>query len=699
MTAYRYNSIKQFGTTCLALTVLSLSGCGKQEGEGSVATTTAPVAAQQAELGDWGVQTQYLSSTVKPGDDFFAYVNEGWLNTADFPPGVPRIDSFIELSLKAEADIREIIADATANPQSHNQAMIAALYASYMDVDKLDALGIQPIETKLAAIFAADNHQALTGLMQQPGYTGLVDLGVNIDTRDPSRYILVLHQGGLGLPSREYYLMDAAPYPGHREAYVAYMADVFTLAGRDDLVSQAPAILELETTLAKAHWSNADTRDPVRMAHYMTLSALVDYAPGLDWLGMLNSMGAGLSSDTTIVANTDTALKETAVLFEQTSVAVLQAYMAFHLLDDAAEMMGREWQERHFAFHGARLQGLKAQRSRDENAITLLNGVLGEVVGQEYVARHFPPEYRQTLMTYIGYLREAFGERIESLGWMDDATRSEALKKLSMLNAEIGYPSRWHDYSALDLKADDLLGNIEQVQRWAMHDALAKLDEPVRDWEWGNNPQEINAYYSPAENKVVFLAAILQPPFFDPAADFAVNFGAILGVIGHETSHGFDDQGSQYDGTGRLRDWWTEASRKEFTQRADRLAGQYDRYEPLPGAHVNGRLTLGENIADLGGVSVAYHALQKYMHDHYPDGAPEIDGFTAEQRFFLAWAQMWRGKRTDDYARELLLRDPHSPSRYRANGTVRNMDAWYDAFEVGPKAALYLPKEERITTW
>lgn len=683
-----FKAVRGIAASLLSLALMSAAGCGKQEG-----------ADQKPELGAWGVEIRYLSSTVRPGDDFFTYVNEGWLNTAEFPPGVPRIDSFVELGLKAEADIREIIADASANPESPHQAMIAALYASYMDVEKLDALGIQPIQPALDAIFSALDHQALTLLMQQPGYTGLVDLGVNIDTRDPSRYIVLLHQGGLGLPSREYYLLDEAPYPGHREAYAAYMADLFTMAGLGEQVTSVPAILALETALAEAHWSNADKRDPVRMAHYMTLSELGDYAPGLDWLGMLNSLGADRSSNTTIVANTDTALKATAALFRDTPLATLKSYMAFHALDNAAEAMGTEWQERHFDFYGARLQGLQQQRSREENAITLLNTVLGEVVGQEYVARHFPPEYRDTLMTYIGYLHDAFRERIEALGWMDEATRAEALKKLAMLNSEIGYPTRWHDYSALDLKSDDLMGNIMQVRRWAMQDAIAKMDEPVRDWEWGYDPQQINAYYSPAQNEIVFLAAILQPPFFDPAADFAVNFGAILGVIGHETSHGFDDQGSQYDGTGRLRNWWTDASGKEFRKRADALAAQYDSYEPLPGAHVNGKLTLGENIADLGGMSVAYHALQKYIRDHYPDGAPEIDGFTAEQRFFLAWAQMWRGKRTDDYARELLLRDPHSPGRYRANGTVRNLDAWYEAFDVGPEAALYLPEKERITTW
>lgn len=653
----------------------------------------------KAEIGDWGIATDYLSATVKPGDDFFTYVNEGWLKQAKFPPGVPRIDSFMELSLQAEADIREIIADASANPTNPNQTYIAALYQSYMDVKGLEARGIQPIQSTLNAIFSAQTHRDIVLMMQQPGFTAVVDLGVNIDTREPSRYVLGFGQGGLGLPSREYYLMEEAPYPLHREAYASYMEDLLTMAGLSDSIKHIPAVIEFETSLAEAHWSNADMRDPVRMTHYMTLDELAGYAPGIDWLAMLTQLGAQLTPDTTVVAYTDSALQASAALFRETPIEVIKAYTAFHLLDNTAELLGRQWQERHFAFHGARLQGLQERRTREEEAITLLNDVLGDVVGQEYVSRHFPPEYRDTLMTYIGYLKEAFADRLEHLRWMDDATRAQALKKLSMLNAEIGYPSQWHDYSSLTLTPDDLVGNIERIHRWQMDDSFAKLKGPVREWEWGNDPQQVNAYYSPPENEIVFLAAILQPPFFDPEADFAVNFGAILGVIGHEMSHGFDDQGSQYDGTGRLRNWWTQQSRQQFKQRGDRLAAQYDGYEPIPGAHVNGRLTLGENIADLGGVSVAYHALQKYIKDHYPSGAPVIDGFTAEQRFFLAWGQMWRSKRTEDYARELLLSDPHSPGRFRANGTVRNLDAWYDAFSVGSDDALYLPKDQRITTW
>ncbi|MFP6846263.1 MAG: M13 family metallopeptidase [Thalassolituus sp.] len=690
--AIRAKSLSLFIPLIGAISV-GLTGCEKESAE----TTTA--IESKAELGHWGVETKYISSTVKPGDDFFTYVNEGWLESAEFPPGVPRIDSFVELTLKAESDIREIIADASANAETSNQSMIAAMYASYMDVERLNELGISPLQGRLSDIIKAQDHDALVRLMQRPGYTGVVGMGVVIDTRDPSRYIMALQQGGLALPSREYYLTEGEPYSQHRAAYKQYISDLFSMADLNDWLEQVPAIIKFETALAEAHWSNAEMRDPVRMSHYMTMAELGNYAPGIDWLEMTDVLEAGLTADTTVLAGTDSALKKTAAIYRDTPLEVIKAYMVFHLLNGSADLLGEEWKNRKFAFYGTRLQGLKEQRSREKDAINLLNASLGEVVGKEYVAKHFPPQYREVLMTYISYLRDAFRERLTALEWMDEATRKEAIKKLSMLHAEIGYPTRWHDYSALRLKADDLIGNIQQIEQWVTTDAVKKLNEPVRDWEWGADPQEINAYYSASRNEIVFLAAILQPPFFDPAADFAVNFGAILGVIGHETSHGFDDQGSQYDGTGLLRNWWSEASRKEFNKRGDQLVAQFDSYEPIPGAHVNGRLTLGENIADLGGVSVAYHALQKYIADHYPDGAPELDGFTAEQRFFLAWAQMWRGKRTEDYARELLLRDPHSPSRYRANGTVRNLDAWYEAFNVGPEADLFLPKDQRITTW
>lgn len=681
----------------LSISLVSLSllgGCDRADEVGEPAPQGSGAA-----IGEWGIETEYLSQNVKPGDDFFTFVNEGWLQSAEFPPGVPRIDSFIEAALNAEKKVGKIINQALTAPKNSNQQLIAALYKSYMDVKTLDALGVSPLQPKINAVLVTTTHDDIVLLMQQVGFTAVVDFGVEIDTRNPSRYILALGQGGLGLPSREYYIADDAPYPAHRSAYATYMKDLFTMAGLQAQVAHIPEIISLETSLAKVHWSNAQMRDPVRMTHYMTLGELHAYAPGINWLAMVNELGAELGSEDTVVTYTDSALKASAALFAKTPLEVMQAYLAFHLLDSYAELLSARWQDRHFEFHGRQLQGLAEQRSQKEQAIALLNDSLGEIVGQEYVREYFPPEYRDTLMTYIGYLKEAFKERIRGLRWMDESTRAEALVKLSNLKAEIGYPSRWHDYSSLDLKDKDLIGNINQIQQWKLQDSIAKLKEPVRDWEWGNNPQEINAYYSPPENKIVFLAAILQPPFYDPNADFAVNFGAILGVIGHETSHGFDDQGSQYDESGRLRNWWTDASRQVFNQRGDALAAQYDQYEPIAGAHINGRLTLGENIADLGGVSVAYHAMQKYINENYPEGAPVIDGFTAEQRFFLAWAQMWRSKRTEDFARELLLRDPHSPGRFRANGTVRNLDAWYKAFDVGPEHSLYLPPDQRITTW
>lgn len=683
----------------MLLLLLLTAACDNRSTISSDSDTTVLSDNQSAELGAWGVETDYFSSMLSPGDDFFTYVNEGWLATVDFPPGLPRIDSFIALSLQAEADIREIIAEASTDPQNDNQRFIAAFHDSYMNTEKLDTLGLQPVQSKLDAIVTAQDRNDLTRLMQDAGYTSIIGLGVDIDTNDPSRYILSFHQSGLGLPSREYYLLDDAPYPDHRVAYSTYMSDLFTMAGMHDQLALVPEILNLEFALANAHWSNADMRDPVRMTHYMTLAELAAFAPGIDWLDMINSLGGELTAESVIVANTDTALSATAALYSNTSLETLKAYMAFHVLDNYAEYLGEQWKNRHFAFYGTQLNGLAQQRSREEDAINKLNLYLGEIVGEEYVRRHFPPEYRESLMTYIDYLKEAFRERLEILPWMDVATRTEALAKLELLNAEIGYPRRWHDYSSLTLVPDDLVGNIDQIMDWTTRDAIAKLNEPQRDWEWGNNPQEINAYYSPARNQVVFLAGILRAPFFDPAADFAVNFGSILGVIGHEVSHGFDDQGSQYDGTGRLRDWWSAASRQEFQTRAQRLAAQYDAYEPVPGAHVNGRLTLGENIGDLGGISVAFHAMQKYISEQYPNGAPLVDGYTAEQRFFLAWAQMWRGKRTEDYARQLLLIDPHSPSMYRANGIVRNLDAWYEAFDIDSTAALYLSPEERITIW
>jgi len=694
-------SANYLGLLALLTTLFS---CSETEMSAPAVTNNETPSADQnpiseAVIGDWGVALDSLSETVNPGDDFFQYVNEGWLETAEYPSGVPRIDSFTELAVQAESDIKAIVNEAVTSPDNFNLQLISSFYESYMDVETLDALDLQPLQPKLEALFSVQNHQELIRIMQLTGFTAPVNFGVDIDTADPSSYILKVAQGGLGLPSREYYLLEESPYPEHRSAYQAYIEDLFTMADMNEQLPYVADIVSFETALAESHWSNAEMRDPVSMTRYVTISELQEYAPGMDWLEMLNSVGFNLAPDTTLVLNTDTAVADAAQLFANTSLDVLKAYMVFHLLDTHASLMGEQWSDRQFAFRGTQLQGLNEQRSREDNAVMLLNRHLGEVVGEEYVSRHFPPSYREVLMTYIDYLKDAFAQRFETRDWMDEETKAQALNKLSMLNAEIGYPTQWHDFSSLQLSSDTLIGNVWEINEWHLADTVSQLDEPVRQWEWGNNPQEINAYYSPAQNEIVFLAAILQPPFFDPNADFAVNFGSILGVIGHETSHGFDDQGSQYDGIGRLRNWWSEESAEEFKRRGDLLVAQFDSYEPLPGAHVNGRLTLGENMADLGGISVAHHALMNYIADQYPDGAPVLDGYTAEQRFFLAWAQMWRGKRTEGYARELLLRDPHSPSQYRANGTVRNLDAWYDAFDIGQDADLYLPPEERVTTW
>ena len=401
-----------------------------------------------------------------------------------------------------------------------------------------------------------------------------------------------------------------------------------------------------------------------------------------------------------MVVATDSAIRESARIFERTDVDAWASWHAFHWINNHALMLPAAFADAHFDFFQRRLAGVEQPRPRDRRAIQLVSNRLGELVGQVYVERHFPPEYREQMEELVEYLRRAFAERLETLEWMDEETRTEARAKLASFDPKIGYPDRWRDFSDLEVAADDLIGNNRRLSEWQWADSLDRLSGPVRDWEWFMSPQTVNAYYSSTRNEIVFPAAILQPPFFDPFADPAVNFGAIGGVIGHEMGHGFDDQGSRSDADGVLRNWWTDESREQFEARTGALVAQYDAFEPLPGMNIQGALALGENIGDLGGLSIAYHAYQLYLDDHHDGEAPVIDGTTGDQRFFMAWGQVWRNLWADDEAlRQQLIQGPHSPPRYRVNGVVRNVDAWYEAFGIGPEHALYLPPEERVSIW
>jgi endothelin-converting enzyme/putative endopeptidase len=657
--------------------------------------------ASSPRLGVWGLESEHISQTIHPGDDFFLFVNQGWVDQAEMPAGFSRFGAFGELALEAENNVETIIGEALEHGQDSAPGspmqQIGTLYASYMDTARIEELGLKPIRHGLDALLALESHEEVARWMARAGTNSIIRFGIGQDAGDPTRYITSIGQGGLGLPNRDYYSRDDAPFPEHREAYVAYIAATFERAGIDGGAERAEAIMALETRLADIHWSRVQQRD--RQANYdlKTRAELDEFAPDFPWSAFFRERG--LDGISELVVNNNSAVQASAALFVETPVDTWASYHAFHWINNHATQLPKAFADAHFELFQRSLRGVEEQRPRDRGAINSVSRRLGELVGQIYVQRHFPPAHREQMLELVEYLRRAFRERLETLAWMDEETRVEAHAKLETFLPKIGYPDRWRDYSDVRIEADDLVGNFRRLGEWLWTDSLARLDEPVRQWEWVMSPQTVNAYYSSTRNEIVFPAAILQPPFFDPYADAAVNFGAIGGVIGHEMGHGFDDQGSRSDSRGVLRNWWTERSREQFEQRTSRLVKQYDGFAPLPGMHVNGRLSLGENIGDLGGLSIAHHAYRLYLADHHDGQAPVPDGLSGDQRFFMAWAQVWRTIETEQSLRARLIQGPHSPATFRVNGVVRNIDAWYEAFEVGPDHELYIPADQRVNIW
>ena len=670
------------------------SGAAMTDGTSGTDTVMADA---DPRLGEFGVETQHISETVDPGDDFFTYVNEGWLETAEYPPGFSSLNGFTELYLETEARIEEIIQrSANGNPAPDTpEYQIGTLYNDFLNTDRIEELGLTPLQADIDGILASETHEDIARWFGRPSQMSMFSMGVTIDPGDPTRYVISTGQAGLGLPNRDYYLREDDPFPGHREAYVDYMTGLFDRAGIDNGRERAEDILALETAIAEIHWDRAQVRDRIANYNLMTVDELIEFAPGFDWRAFLEE--EDVAGQEEIIVNTDTAVQALAQLFSETPVETLRSYLAFHFIDNHTAMLPEAYDTASFEFYGRRLNGTEEQRPRELRAVQFVNGQLGELIGQVYVEEHFPPEYREQMTDLVEYLRRAFADRLETLEWMDDETRAEAFDKLEAFIPKIGYPTQWRDYSSIEMEPGQLIANSNAVGDWGRADSRSRLGGPIRQWEWFMSPQTVNAYYSSQRNEIVFPAAILQAPFFDPHADMAVNFGAIGGVIGHEMGHGFDDQGSRSDGTGLQRNWWTEFARNEFESRTAVLEEQYNGFCPIEGDCVRGAQTMGENIGDLGGLSIALHAYRMYLEDH--GGGEEIDGFTPEQRFFMGWAQVWRGIQTEDSMRNRLITGVHSPNQYRVNGVVRNMDAWYDAFGVTEEDALYLAPETRVSIW
>ncbi|HWP95143.1 MAG TPA: M13-type metalloendopeptidase [Gammaproteobacteria bacterium] len=647
-----------------------------------------------------GVALANFDTSVRPQDDFYRYVNGTWLRTTPIPPDRSNYGSFTQLADETEKNLRALI-EAAANdpdlPAGSEARKVGDFYASFMDEAKADELGLRPLAAELAAIEAVQSRDALLRLMahfQRIGVRSPVGGFINTDARQSDRYIVYFFQSGLGLPDRDYYLSADAKFESLRASYLAHIERMLTLAGEPRPAEAARDILALETRLAQAHWDRVKSRDDTLTYNKYAVAELGRVTPGFAWERYLGDMGIRNASE--VILMQPSYFQELGKAFDEVPLETWKRYARWSLISSFAPYLDRAFVEEDFGFYGKTLRGVQENRPRWKRGVAAVENALGFAVGKMYVARHFPPEAKARMQALVANLIEAYRQSITSLDWMSEQTKQRALEKLAKFTPKIGYPDTWRDYSALEVVRGDLVGNVMRANVFEFERQAAKLGQPVDRSEWFMTPQTVNAYYNPGMNEIVFPAAILQPPFFDMTADDAVNYGAIGAVIGHEIGHGFDDQGSKYDGDGNLNNWWTDADRAEFEKRAKRLIDQYDGFEPLPGQRVNGALTIGENIGDLGGLTIAYHAYRLALKG---GEAPVLDGFTGEQRFFIGWAQVWRRLYREQELLNRLKTDPHAPSEYRTNGVLANMPEFYAAFDVKEGDRLYLPPERRVKIW
>ncbi len=665
---------------------------------GASAVLAASSPAPHAQIGAFGLDLAGEDPGQKPGDDFFRFAAGTWLKTEQIPADRTHWGSFDVLREKSEASVHAILESAATGRAAAGsvERKIGDYYAAFLDAPAIESAGLAPAASGLQAIAAASSYEDVAKLMARADLAlpGPLEFGVTLDRKHPDQYIVQVQHGGLGLPDRDYYLRDDGEFPALRTQYREHIARLLALGGDAEAATGAAAILALETEIAKLQWPRAERRDRDKTYNARSRAELNALAPDYPWDVAFGSSGLG-AIDGVVLAELS-AIAPLGKLFRATPLATWQSYLRYHYLKGNAAHLPAALDGEVFAFYGHTLNGQPEQRARWKRAVDATNGALGEAIGQIYVREHFPPEAKAQMLALVENMRRAYGRRIAALEWMSPATKLVAAEKLATFRPKIGYPDHWRDYSLLEVRTGDAFGNAVRASEFEWQHDLARLGKPTDRDEWFMTPQTVNAYYNATFNEIVFPAAILQPPFFDPKADPAVNYGAIGGVIGHEMGHGFDDQGAKSDAKGVLRTWWAMSDVTAFHGLVDRLAAQYDRYEPRPGIQVNGRLTLGENIGDLGGLTVALDAYHASLGGKRP---PELSGLSGEQRFFLGWAQIYRNLYRDESLRNQVLSDPHSPSMYRVNGVVRNIDAWYAAFGVTPDAALYLPPAERVRIW
>jgi len=655
-----------------------------------------PASLATPRYGTWGFDLSGMDRSVKPGDDFFKFANGKWAERTEIPADRSRYGNFNKLRELSDNRMHAILEDAAAGKLTDpDAAKIAAGYKAFMDeaaVEKADAKPLVPELAEIRKVRSRDEFTALMGKSTASGFTSILPVFISIDAKAPTRYAVMSTNGGLGLPDRDYYLKPG--FAEKKAKYEAYVAQLLTMIGWDKPAENAKAIVAFETQMAEASWTRVERRDRDKTYNPMSPAELNAYTPGFDWNRYLAA--TGLPKVERIIVTTNTAFPKVAKVYADTPLETLKAWQAFHLADSAAPYLSKRFVDANYAFRLKELAGQPEQQARWKRAGTFLDDAIGESVGRVYVARYFPPESKAKMDALVGDVRTALRARIETLDWMGPDTRQRALEKLSKFTVKIAYPQTWRDYAKLELKPNDLYGNVERAGAFEWRREVARLNGPVDKAEWGMTPQTVNAYYNFANNEIVFPAAILQPPFFDPDADPAINYGGIGGVIGHEISHGFDDQGRKSDGDGVLRDWWTAEDATKFKAQTDRLGAQYSAFEPLPGAKVQGGLTMGENIGDNGGLSLG---LDAYRTSLKGQPAPVIDGLTGDQRVFLGWAQVWREKSRDEALRQQVVTDPHSPAYYRVNGTIRNVPGWYTAWDVQPSDKLYVAPEQRVKIW
>lgn len=680
-----------------ALTLALFANAG-HAAEGAAAKNTAVKKGQTLAA---GVATEYIDPAVRPQDDFYDYLNGKWMKTVEIPADKSSWGSFAKLRDDTLPQLRGIIEKSAAgNPAKGTDAQrIGDYYASFMDEAKLEQLGITPLNGELAKIAALKDKSELPALLAHLGKIGVnvpYDFGIHQDNKDSTKYVADISQSGLGMPDRDYYLKpDDAKLADAKAKYLTHVEKVLAMAGDKNAAASAKAIVDFETELAKAQWTKVELRDPIKAYNKVALADMAKVAPDYDWNSYLQATGIA-GKTTYVIVSQPTYLKGFAEISNKTPLDTWKAYLTMHLVDGYANYLNKAFVDERFDFYGKTLSGVKEMEPRWKRGVGAIERSQGESLGKLYVAEYFPPARKARMEALVKNLLAAYKQSIDKLDWMSPATKKEAQAKLAKFMPKIGYPNKWKDYSALMVSRDDLVGNVMRSHEVEYNRELNKLGKPIDRDEWGMTPQTINAYYNPEMNEIVFPAAILQPPFFDANADDAVNYGGIGAVIGHEISHGFDDQGAQYDGDGNLRDWWTESDHKNFKAKTQMLVNQYNQFEPIKGYHVNGELTLGENIADNSGLAIAYKA---YKISLKGKKAPVIDGLSGEQRLYMGWAQVWRTKMREQQQIVQVKVDPHSPGQFRANGTLRNQPGFYDAFKVKQGDKMYLAPQDRVIIW